>query len=437
MATTMERTESRTAAPSAAPPTTPALALGLSIAAAAAAVWAIAAAPGNGSSAALQAALAAVWAGSSIFLARRGEGTAPVVAAGALVGAVGAANGDAAPFAAGLLPAIGMHLVLSMPDGTIQGTPRWVLLGIGYAAGVATGIGLWTARPDFPLWPLGVLIAALTVLAAGPAFSSFRRAVGPGRRRIEWLGWGATVTGGLALLLGGLSALVDWPHHVGEGAGGVTVFIPLGLVLGSSARARQSIDRVLAATISLAGLTAVVVAVYMAIVLGLGRVPRHSERTLLVLSMAAAGVAALLYLPAHRRLRDFATRLVYGERSAPDDVIRNFGARLSRAIPLDELLLQMAESLRKTLGLASAEVWRASGGTVELAVADPETKAPKLSLTDQEEQTVARAGVSGPAWIKVWLPRLLAGREEANLRVAPATHSGELLGLVVVERPAD
>src|SRR5919197_865855 len=226
MATTMERTDTRTTAPSAAPPETRGPAVALAVGAAAAAVWAIAASPGNGSAAALQAALAAVWAVSSIFLARRGEGTALIVAAGALVGGVGAASGDAAPFAAGLLPALGMHLVLSMPDGTIQSTPRWVLLGIGYAGGVATGIGLWTARPDFPLWPLGVLSAALTVLAAGPAFSSFRRAVGPGRRRIEWLGWGATVTGGLALLLGGLSALVDWPHHVGEVAGGVTVFIP-------------------------------------------------------------------------------------------------------------------------------------------------------------------------------------------------------------------
>ena len=50
---------------------------------------------------------------------------------------------------------------------------------------------------------------------------------------------------------------------------------------------------------------------------------------------------------------------------------------------------------------------------------------------------MARAGVSGPAWIKVWLPGLLAGREEAMVRVAPVTHSGELLGLIVVERPAD
>src|SRR5436305_3986547 len=170
---------------------------------------------------------------------------------------------------------------------------------------------------------------------------------------------------------------------------------------------------VLAAARLRAGLGAVVIAVYLAIVLGLGRVPRHNERTLLVLSMAAAGLAALLYLPAHRRLRDFATRLVYGERSAPDDVVRNFGARLSRAIPLDELLLQMAESLRKTLGLASAEVWRAPGGIVERTVADPDRGGASITMTEQEGQTVARGGVSGAAGAKVWLPGLLAERAEA------------------------
>jgi signal transduction histidine kinase len=35
----------------------------------------------------------------------------------------------------------------------------------------------------------------------------------------------------------------------------------------------------------------------------------------------------------------------------------------------------------------------------------------------------------------VWLPQLLAGREDAIMRVAPITHSGQLLGLIVAVRP--
>ena len=49
---------------------------------------------------------------------------------------------------------------------------------------------------------------------------------------------------------------------------------------------------------------------------------------------------------------------------------------------------------------------------------------------------MTRAGVSGNAWASVWLPALLDGRERSQLRVAPISHGGELLGLIVVERPA-
>ena len=37
----------------------------------------------------------------------------------------------------------------------------------------------------------------------------------------------------------------------------------------------------------------------------------------------------------------------------------------------------------------------------------------------------------------MWLPAVLDGRGTAQVRVAPITHSGELLGLIVVERAAD
>ena len=84
------------------------------------------------------------------------------------------------------------------------------------------------------------------------------------------------------------------------------------------------------------------------VVLGLGRTPRGSERTLLLLSMLAAGIAALLYLPARHWLTERANRLVYGDRVAPDETLRTFGQRLTRSIPLDELMLQLAENLRRS-----------------------------------------------------------------------------------------
>src|SRR5439155_596537 len=105
-----------------------------------------------------------------------------------------------------------------------------------------------------------------------------------------------------------------------------------------------------------------------------------------------AGVAAALCLPARERLERFANRLVYGERHAPDEVLRTFGSRLSRAVPLDELLLQMVESLRKTLALQAAEVWTGSNGLLERTVSVPELGAARVSLnaSDQARRQIER-----------------------------------------------
>jgi signal transduction histidine kinase len=189
--------------------------------------------------------------------------------------------------------------------------------------------------------------------------------------------------------------------------------------------------------ISFAGLVCVVVVVYLAVVLGIGQVPSSEQTTLLVFSMIAAGVTALVYPPIGRRVSEFAIRLLDRERSLPGEALEAFGSRLTMAISLDELLLQLAESLRKTFDLEAAEVWAGAGGLLERVASDPDVGRASLILTTQEEAVVARAGVCGPAWLRVWLPQLLSGREEAELRAVPITHAGELLGLIAIERSSE
>ena len=333
----------------------------------------------------------------------------------------------------GLLPVLGMHLLLGVPDGFCR-VARSVVVA-GYAVGLLVGLFLWLQRPDLPLWP--VVLEAIVAGTAGFVGSNhrYRRSHGVERQRMQWFGWAVAVGAEVILVALALRLLAGWPSDGAAVAAVATLPLPIALAVGSSHQLFTRIDRLLAHTVSLAGLSGVVVAVYLLIVLGLGRVPTHQERSLLGLSMLAAAVAALLYLPARDRLERFSNKLVYGEREAPDQVLRTFGTRLSRAIPLDELLLQVAESLRKTLALQVAEIWTGSEGRLERAVSVPDQKPARLSLTPDEETVVARAGVSGPAWLQIWLPQLLAGREEAIMRVAPITHSGHLLGLIVAARP--
>jgi signal transduction histidine kinase len=337
--------------------------------------------------------------------------------------------------AVGLLPIAAMHVILGLPDGYCR-VARWAIVA-GYPIGAVIGILLWTQRPGILLWVVVLESVVAAIVGVAGSNHRYRRSTGVERQRMQWFGWAVAVGTEVVLIVLALRVLTGWPPHVGVVCAAASLPIPLALMVGSSNKLIGRIDRLLAQTVSVAGLSFVVVAVYLVIVLGLGRVPTKNERSLLVLSMIAAAIAAALYLPTRERLGRFANRLVYGEREAPDMVLRTFGSRLSRAVPLDELLLQVAESLRKTLALSSAEVWTGSGGRLERTVTVPDTKRAHVTLSPDEETVVARAGVSGPAWLQVWLPQLLAGRDDAIIRVAPITHSGQLLGLIVAVRPAN
>jgi signal transduction histidine kinase len=100
------------------------------------------------------------------------------------------------------------------------------------------------------------------------------------------------------------------------------------------------------------------------------------------------------------------------------------------------LLLQLAESLRKTLSLTCAEVYTGTGEVLERTASVPDAGPGTVVVSPRERPVVTRAGVSGTAWASVWLPALLHGREGEQLRVAPVSHAGELLGLIVIERSA-
>jgi signal transduction histidine kinase len=347
-----------------------------------------------------------------------------------------AAARAAATLAGTLVIAISFHFLLALPDGQLGGRARRIAAALGYASAVATGLGLAIAGKPFPL-PVAAVIWSLAAACALPAVR-FRYAAtaGRSRERMQWLGVGAVLAADVALISAVLHVLVGWPGPAGPVAAAATVLLPLGLIAGELPALAPHAGRLLVQVLSIAGFSVVVAAVYLVIVLGLGKAPGDAaDREILGLSMLAAAVAAIGYLPARDRLVASATRFVYGAREAPDEVLRTFGSRLTRAIAMDELLLQLAESLRKTMGLTSAEVYTGSGDVLERAVSVPDAGPRSLVITARERPVVTRAGVSGSAWVSVWLPSLLDGRAGAQLRVAPVSHGGELLGLIVVERP--
>ena len=321
-------------------------------------------------------------------------------------------------------------------DGTLEHRARRGVVAAGYVAGApAGGVDLLAtargadrdARDRVGRSPARSASSATCAGARAPRTEQERA-------RLQWVAWGVVVAAAISLGAWVLNALVDWPQPVAAVAAGSTLLVPFALAVGASDQLAVRIDRLLVHSITLTGLVGLVGASYLLIVLGLGHTPTGSEKTLLGLSMLAAAVAALLWVPARERLNELATRRVYGEGHAPDEVLRTFGSRLTRALPLDELLLQLAESLKATMNLEVAEVWTRGADGIERAVSVPDRGPAVIPLGPEEETVVAHAGVSGPAWAQVWLPAILTGLEEPVLRTAPVTNSGELLGLIVVRR---
>jgi signal transduction histidine kinase len=342
-----------------------------------------------------------------------------------------------ATLAVPILIAVSVHMLLALPDGRLAGQGRRVSAGLAYAAAVGAGLALAIAGRPFPVWA-AALAWPLAAACALPAVRlRYLAASARDRQRTQWMAAGGMLAADSALVVVVLHLLVGWPGSVAAVAAGCGAFLAFGMMVGELRSLGPYGGRVLVQVLSIAGFTTVVAAIYLVIVLGIGSgASDAADREILGLSMLAAAVAAIGYVPARDRLVASATRFVYGAREAPDETLRTFGSRLTRAIPMDELLLQLAESLRKTMALTSAEVYTGTGDVLERVAAVPDTGPRSVVVTARERAVVARAGVSGNAWASVWLPALLAGRTQVQIRVAPVSHAGELLGLIIAERPA-
>ena len=333
--------------------------------------------------------------------------------------------------------AVWFHFLLALPDGRLGSAGRRIAAGFGYGCLAAAGFGLAVAGTPLRSGVAALIWVLATLLALPAVRLRYVRSAGHDKERMQWLGIGLVTAADLALIAAVLHLLVGWPAAVGAVAAGAALAVPLCLAVAEWRAVAACGGRVLVRVLSLAGASMLVAACYLVVVAGLGMAPGNpAEREILGLSMLAAAVAAIVYLPVRGRLAAFATRFVYGAREAPDEVLRTFGSRMTRAVAMDELLLQLAESLRKTMDLTRAEIYTGGGDVLERTVSVPDAGSGSIVLTGRERPIVVGAGVSGSAWASVWLPALLDRRERAQLRVAPISHAGELLGLIVVERPA-
>lgn len=275
----------------------------------------------------------------------------------------------------------------------------------------------------------------------GPSHESMRSDPPASRRDLGmWLVWAAVVAVASAFGIWALHVLVNVPAKITPWWEiGLSAFaVPL--LAMAIVPLRRLAGPVLRATVVLAGLVTMVLAVYLIVIVGLGDDVGGTEHRVVWLSMVAGASAVALAGPVRSRLRDLTRSTTDQQRPSAVAALGNFGARMTRAVPMDELLLQLTETLQATMAPSGAEIWTGDDGTLERAVSVPERGPGRIRLTGPELAAVTGARVSGTSWAAMWMPQLpeaFAASGEVHLRIAPITHLGGLLGLIVCARSLD
>ncbi|GAA2852805.1 hypothetical protein GCM10010472_07490 [Pseudonocardia halophobica] len=286
-----------------------------------------------------------------------------------------------------------------------------------------------------------------TPLPAGAGFRSHRRVgIGTGRRARSSLllsgliGAAGVIAPGVVVgLLGGGPAW--WVTGLIAG-----VVLAVGIALMFSATARRASTAVLVGASEFGGLSVAVCSGLLVVLLVFGRIPLGAERALLNPALVGMLVVAVVAGPLGRRAARTTRAALQGVRRSPDELLADFAERAGRGTPVDDLLRQLAETMRQDWRLSRVQIWADRGDAARnlarsLVVPQPVEPGPEpLPLDADELATLQRAGVAGPGWLELWLPHLVeedGPARRGQLRLAPAVHGGEVLALVVIERDAD
>ncbi|HET7349769.1 MAG TPA: sensor histidine kinase [Marmoricola sp.] len=194
----------------------------------------------------------------------------------------------------------------------------------------------------------GLLLAALGIVLA---VASLRRRWrhGDELRRQQLLVFGAAFALPLLLLPLMPTPWVDpWMFAV--------VALPLPVAVAVAVLQRRLYDIPLAVnrTLTYLLLSAVLAAIYVLVVFGVGVM--LSDRGAPWLSLAAAAVVAVAFAPLRESLQGTVNRLTYGRWSSPVEVLGETGRRLADAADGPALLRELTDELVTGLGLRRAEV---------------------------------------------------------------------------------
>jgi signal transduction histidine kinase len=238
------------------------------------------------------------------------------------------------------------------------------------------------------------------------------------RQQIKWLAMTALMLAVfLVIALLGIAAGQTWVTNAAYQVVTIVVLfgIPAAMAIAILRHRLYDIDVIISRAVAYGLLSAAFTAVYAGIVLGIGTFAGHRGGP--VLTVAAAVCIALLFQPLRHRFRQFANRLVYGERATPYQVLSDFAEDMAGQLDYGDALDKMVSLLAGATGATRAGAWIRMGTELRPAATWP-------------------PGSPAPA------PVTLSGHHELPLafgasRAVPVRHRDELLGALSLQKPAN
>jgi signal transduction histidine kinase len=310
----------------------------------------------------------------------------------------------------------------------------WLLSTVGQTFGPARLPDFHAANPAAVAGPAGRALSALQagqllaiaggVLACISLIMRFRRSESVVRKQIEWLAYAAAVVVAGVIASVPLQALPQTGSVSNYQNGIISLAfacIPAAMGIAILTRRLYDIDVIVNKTVVYVSLAVFITAVYIALVVGIGRYVGQRGNAGFGLSILATAVVALAFQPVRERVQHLANRLVYGRRATPYEALSTFAGQLGAAMPAEDLLPHLARVLADATGAVRTQVWLADGGELRLQAAYP------AAGEDAERR---RGAIALPARGLPDLPGITMAFE--------VSHAGERLGaLALAKRPGE
>ncbi|MBA3630074.1 MAG: hypothetical protein H0W55_10460 [Actinobacteria bacterium] len=232
-------------------------------------------------------------------------------------------------------------------------------------------LGIQALEPVVGAWELGVVLIALSLLVSAVSLMlRFRRSRGRERLQLKWM---ATAGAGVAifflffLLTNFLThelkvndPLVSLSGSVLSNAIDIVFpLIPIAMGIAILKHRLYDIDIIINRALVYGVLTTLLASVYVAGVVGMGGLVRglggDSDNSLVI--AATTLLVAGLFGPARARIQRFIDRRFYRHKYDAVKTVESFSARLRDEIDLDELCMDLVETVTSTMQPARVSVW--------------------------------------------------------------------------------